>query len=371
MNSGQDRRLARSRARLAIIALVAVAMVVGVSAGACGDDDTSSAAPTTSATVAGTTTAASTTSPTTAPSATTVAAASPTAAATTGKETKEVLTIGGVKREATIYVPAKLSAAKAPAIVYLTSPGFATVPLRERYGVHLDAEADKVGFVAVWPEGSPAPPAQGQTAPCCYWNGGSIDFGSGPPPDDIAFFKALLDLLVAKYPVDNDRISFLGTAASSGAMGYRVACEMADRISAFADVSSGHRDNTSCATARPVSMLLMHGTANPNALYGGGINPNTGKVVPAVTELIDYWRKLNECTGDAATTMLTTVTEQRRYGPCKGGTEVVLVTVKDGGATGGWWGSDFPGVPAASGDPNLKSTPVVAQFLIKQTRAGR
>jgi polyhydroxybutyrate depolymerase len=282
-----------------------------------------------------------------------------------GKETKETLTVGGVQREAVVYVPAKLSAAKAPGIVFLTPPGFPAVGLRARYGIGLDAEADRLGFVAVWPEGSPAAGQPGG-ALCCFWNHGKIDWGTQQPPDDIAFFKALLDVMTAKYPVDADRISFIGYAASSGAMSYRVACELGDRIAAFADVSSGHRDNTDCATARPVSMLLMHGTETPNAPYGGGISASSGLPVPAVTDIIDYWRKLDGCAADAAVTMLTQVTEQKRYGPCKGNTEVALITVK--GGTGGWWASV---TAPATGDPNLKTTPIVAEFLIKQTKTGR
>jgi len=255
---------------------------------------------------------------------------------------------------------------RAPVIVFLTSPGFPIVAPRERYGIKLDAEADRLGFIAVWPAGSPA---SGQGAAlCCYWNHGAIDFGTQPAPDDIAFFKALLDVMTTKYPGDADRISFVGYALSSGAMSYRVACELGDRISAFADVSSGHRDNTACASARPVSMMLVIGTAAAPG-YAGGTSANTGQLVPAAADVIDYWRKLDGCTGEAAVTMLTAATEQKKYGPCKGGTEVVLVSVKDGG--NGWWGAEPVGQPATTGDSALKLTPIVAEFLIKQTRAGR
>jgi len=117
-------------------------------------------------------------------------------------------------------------------------------------------------------------------------------------------------------------------------------------------------------------MLMMIGTAAIG--YAGGISPTTGLLVPAATDVIDYWRKLDGCTGEAVVTMLTAATEQKRYGPCKGNTEVVLVTVKDGG--NGWWGAGSDAAAAATvaaADPALKVTPIVAAFLIKQTRAGR
>jgi polyhydroxybutyrate depolymerase len=285
-------------------------------------------------------------------------------------ETKETLNVGEVQRQAVVYIPAKLAAARVPAIIYLTATGMDRRPLRLRYGIGFDIEADRLGFVAVWAEGSVAA-AQGviNTAngvTCCYWDNGSTTWDNQRVPDDIAFFKALLDLLVAKYPVDPDRISFAG-AAGGAVMTYRLACELSDRIAAFADVSSSHRDNTGCPTARPVSMMLVLGTANAGVPVGGGASPNraTGPPIPAVNDVIEYWRRLDGCIGDPAVTMITAKAEQRRYATCKA-SEVVLITVTDG--ENGWWGASYFG---AIGDPALKATPIVAEFLIKQSRAGR
>ena len=302
------------------------------------------------------------------PAATALVTAAP-APVVTGEST-EILSVGGSRREAVVYVPARLSAAKAPAIIYLTATGMERQPVQKRFGVGFDAEADRLGFVAVWAEGSPALP-QGDVniannVSCCYWDNGTTTWDTGRAPDDIAFFQALLDLLVKKYPVDPNRISFAG-AAGGAAMTYRLACELGDRIAAIADVSSTHRDNSECPNPRPVSLILMLGTANPLVPFGGGVSPNraTGPPVPPVNDVIDYWRRVDGCTGAPAVTMLTAQAEQRRYSACKA-SEVVLITVKDG--DNAWWGAPFFG-PA--GDPDLHATPIVAEFLTSQSRTGR
>lgn len=350
------RRLAAAFA--AIIAIGAV-----LAAAACGGDDApSKAQPTANPPTSAATAAVAATSTTAAP----VVAA---------KETKEKLTVGGVEREAVIYVPAKLSAAKAPAVVMLHSPGTTSgpngganaTPARARFGILLGDEADRLGFVAVFPTGTQQPGVGDAGAiSCCSFNDGRPLWGTQSPPDDIAFFKALLDLLVAKYPVDADRISFTGFGPG-GVMTYRVACEMADRIAAFAEVSGGHRDNTACTGAQPLPMLLMHGTANPNAPYAGGVQPANGLTIQAVPDVIEFWRKFDGCTGEPAVTALTPKTEQRRYSPCKAGSEVVLVSVQGGGFC--WWGALCGAGDLA--DPAINTTSVVLQFLLKQTRAGR
>lgn len=300
------------------------------------------------------------------------ASVSPSAAAqpATAKETKETLTVGEVPRQAVVYVPAKLSAPKVPAIIYLTATGMGPQPLRQRYGIGFDVEADRLGFVAVWAEGSPAP-AQGainisNNVTCCYWDNGSTTWDPLPAPNDIAFFNSLFDLIIAKYPVDPDRISFAGNAGG-GVMTYRLACELGDRVAGFADVSSSHRDNASCPNARPVSMMLILGTANPVVSFAGGVNSNRpeGPPIPAVTDVVDYWRRIDACIGDPVVSMLTARSEQRRYSTCRA-SEVALITVAEGG--NGWWGAPFFG---PLGDPDLKATPIVAEFLIKQSRAGR
>ena len=353
--SGRGARRLPRRLATALAAIVAIG--AALAAAACGGDDAPSKAQPTANQPTSVATTAVAASPTTAPAA-------------VAKETAEKLTVGGVEREAVVYVPAKLSAAKAPVVVMLVSPGDPITPVRSRYGILIGDEADRLGFIAVFPTGTPSGTAQGAGGPTTLtWNNGNVQWGAQQPPDDIAFFKALLDVLVARYPVDADRISFTGHNAGT-VMSYRVACELSDRIAAFAAVGVV-RDNTTCQSARAMSMLHMHGTAAA-ALYGGGVL-GSGVVAPPVTDVIEYWRKLDGCTGEAAVTMLTAVTEQRRYGPCKGGTEVVLITVKDG--AGGWWGNSGPaaqpGSGAGTGDPALKATPIVVEFLIKQTKAGR
>jgi polyhydroxybutyrate depolymerase len=264
-----------------------------------------------------------------------------------------VLTVGASQREAIVYVPARLPAAKVPAILMLHGNGGTATGVRS---VGFREEADRLGFVAVFPDGTKRPNEQ-----CCSWNDGRPLWGTQEPPDDVQFFSGLLDLLLAKYPVDPNRVYLTGW--SNGAfMSYRLVCELSERIAAIAAVG-GTRDNSACAIPRPVPVLHMHGAADPTEPYQGGKDAR-GLEVPAVSEVISFWKTHNGCQGEAAVSMLTPKVEQRRYASCQSESAVVQITVQGGGHC--WWGAGCgAGMP---GDPEFKATPPIVQFLLAHSR---
>jgi polyhydroxybutyrate depolymerase len=293
--------------------------------------------------------------------ATAASGASPTASTPPpGTETREVLTVAGVQREAIVYVPARLPAGPAPVIFVLHGNLGTADVVSELYGFR--QEADRLGFVAVFPNGT----RRLASASCCSWNSG-IPWSGQEPPDDVGFIRQLLDVLANKYPVDTRRVLLAGF--SNGAlMSARLACEMPERIAAFAAMS-GQQDDSACQISGPIPVLQVHGTTDPVVPYRGGVAVGSGVTlaVPAVQDVVDFWRKHDACPPESAVTMLTPTVEQRHYGPCQGGSEVVLVTVQGGGHC--WFG-----VPCTYGpqpDQGFKLTPLVVQFLLKQTRAGR
>ncbi len=217
----------------------------------------------------------------------------------------------------------------------------------------LREEADRLGFVVVFPNGT----FRKLDNNCCGWNDGRALWGDQTPPDDIAFFTALFDFLPTKYPVDAKRV-YLAGWSNGGFMSFRIACELSDRIAGVAS-GSGPRDDTACQIARPLPIMVIHGTADPLEPYAGG-RDFRGLTVPAVTEVADFWRKHDGCPTDGTVTMLTQTVEQRSYGGCQAGSEVVLITVTGGGHC--WFGAQCGA--GSPGDPNFKATPAVVQFLL-------
>jgi polyhydroxybutyrate depolymerase len=280
-----------------------------------------------------------------------------------GQTVLESIDVDGVMRDALVYVPTRaMGTGQLPAMLILHGRGVDMLFTAHALGFR--EEAERVGFIAVIPNGRPAPAPAGGTV-CCGWNDGRPTWGDQQPADDVAFIARLLDLLIEKYPVDQHRISAAGI--SNGAfMSHRLACEMSDRIVAIAAVA-GTRNNAECASMRRVSVLSMHGTADPLAPFEGG--PDSRNIVePTVAETTQFWRTHNGCAGRAATRTLNPVVEVQAYNQCADGTAVHQYIVVGGMHC--WPGVEFNAPYCLTGGPHMAfaATPVVVDFLVSHAR---
>lgn len=133
-----------------------------------------------------------------------------------------------------------------------------------------------------------------------FWNADPVccDF-DGTGVDDVGYLSKLLDDVIAAWPVDPAQVYVTGH--SNGAfMGYRMACERADIISATAILAGNTSQPTSgCTPSEPTSMLVMHGTADETVPYdgaGGGIQVSAGAV-----ESRARWSQYDGCSGSEIT----------------------------------------------------------------------
>ena len=104
------------------------------------------------------------------------------------------------------------------------------------------------------------------------WNAaGTSEFLS-----DVSFIENAIDYMVANYSfIDSDRIYAAGMS-NGGFMAYRLACDSADKIAAFASVT-GHMwlidDETDCIDQnRKVPIMQIHGTLDEVVPYYEGGN---------------------------------------------------------------------------------------------------
>lgn len=123
-----------------------------------------------------------------------------------------------------------------------------------------------------------------------YWNaieGACCDFyHSGV--DDVAYLSAVIEAVKQSYAVD--RVFLVGH--SNGAhLSHRMACERAGQITAIAALAGVlPPDVTSCRPTRPVSVLQIHGTADPDVIYEGE------RYGAGAERTVARWRELNGCT---------------------------------------------------------------------------
>ena len=168
------------------------------------------------------------------------------------------------------------------------------------------------------------------------WSGGECcGYAVNNGIDDVGFISSLIDEIKGKFNIDQKRVYATGIS-NGGMMSYRLACELSNRIAAVAPVASPAIPGD-CAPGRPVSILHIHGTADPCAPYyggpGGGCLLNTGSTFTAMSarDMVDFWLKQ-----DAIAT-LPTIIYQHGTATCtsytKGDIEVEFCSIEGGGHT--------------------------------------
>lgn len=132
----------------------------------------------------------------------------------------------------------------------------------------LSEEADKEGFIVVYPDGMLS---QGALS-IRTWNAGRCcnpKASLGRQADDVGFVSALIDDLAKTYRIDTKRV--YATGHSNGAMFcYRLACELAGKIAAIAPNAGTIQLQQPCQPARPVPVLHFHSKLDKNVPYQGG-----------------------------------------------------------------------------------------------------
>ena len=240
---------------------------------------------------------------------------------------------GGLTRTYLLHLPETALAKREVPVVLAYHGGATNMRLMERY-VDLDRVADREGFAVVYPNGT------GRLRRILAWNaGGCCGYAQSKRVDDVGMTAALLDDLAKVVRIDPRRI--YATGISNGAMmAYRLACELSGRIAAIAPVA-GTMMADECKPARPVPVLEFHGTADRHVPLQGGKGALSIAGVPfvPVQETIDFWRKVDRCPEAATTGEVEdragdgTSATRKTWSPCKGGSEVGLVVIRNGGHT--------------------------------------
>ena len=245
-------------------------------------------------------------------------------------------------RRYTVHVPPGYDGKKPlPVVVMLHGGGGMSKGAAEETG--WDVKADKENFLAVFPNAlarDPEKPGSFARNPQ-LWNGGSDRFYPGQKaPDDVAFLNTLLDELCAKFSVDARRI-FVTGFSNGASMTFRFGAAEAKRIAAIAP-AAGACWLEPLKVERPVAMCYLTGRADPLNLLDGGIpkmafgastREMRAKPKPPVRDSILKWAKAIGCPAVAAKTNETNGVRIETFGPGRGDSEIVFVTVADQGHT--------------------------------------
>lgn len=221
--------------------------------------------------------------------------------------------------------------------------------------------ADKANFIVVYPNGTGRLEDKLLT-----WNSGNCcGYALDNKVDDVGFISALIDKMLTTYPIDPKRVHATGIS-NGGMMSYRLACELSDKIAAIAPVSGAQ--NVDYKSARPVSVIAFHGTADQHVLYEGGV-PRTQldthpRVDQSVAFAMSFWMQRDGC----ASTLLH---DERNniihdtYTNCENSTAVELYTIKGGGHAWPGGKSYFLGDTPTQ---EISATNLILEFFAKHSK---
>jgi polyhydroxybutyrate depolymerase len=279
---------------------------------------------------------------------------------------------GGLTRTYRLYLPPApvKSGRSLPLVIALHGGGGNAGKMLKLTQGGFNTLADKEGFLVVYPNGVEN-----------HWNDGRENAryrALREKIDDVGFISALIDRLAKDRNIDQQRVYVAGI--SNGAMmAQRLACERAGKIAAIAAVAGNLPDDRAPqgSPARPLSVLMISGTADPMMPWDGGevrfFLLKLGRVL-SVAQTVKFWVTRNRCSPIPVITRLPhrnprDATRVRRevYGDGDLGTEVVLYAIEGGGHT---WPGGRLNVPESFTGPtsqDLNACEVIWSFFTRHS----
>lgn len=264
----------------------------------------------------------------------------------------------GFRRSYLEFVPdAAAPATGRPVVLVLHGGGGTARQIARETGAGFHAFAEATGAVIVYPD------AVGR-----MW-----DFGEGPVSvalsprrDDLGYFRAVIDRVLAEHRGDGARIFATGISRG-GQASYFLACRLPGRIRAIAPVAMPLPDflEDDCRAAPGVAIAVLNGTADPIVPYVGGpitVRRRERGEVLSTDATLALFRTLNGCQGAAAAERTGQVVRREWKGCLR---PTVLYRIEGGGHT---WPSGSQYLPQRLVGPvnrDIDGAAVIAAFFAR------
>lgn len=197
------------------------------------------------------------------------------------------ISCNGISRNYAVYIPNKLRTTKCLFYFHGGGQGSYDGALKQ---TKLGALAENKGILLVLLQGnSPLNIPNGRT-----WNGGNCcGYAVQNKIDDVAFAKAVVDLIKTEYNITK----FFACGISNGAiLTHRIAKET-DVFTAVGFISGGLGfDPKIYSLGKPIPIFGCHGSDDRHYLYNGGAGPDSETKVNfySIPETINYWKRNNK-----------------------------------------------------------------------------
>lgn len=226
----------------------------------------------------------------------------------------------GLKRTFRVHLPPSYEATRANPLVLVLHGGIGTGRYIQKQS-RMDLVANRNGFIAVYPDGLHR-----------TWNAGTCcEEAMRSNIDDVKFVDDLLTALQARLAVDARRV--YATGFSNGAMlAHRLACELPKRFAAIAPVS-GVIMVPECPSPNGVSVMVIHGTADPRSPWAGGLadkDPTKG-TRDSIPTTMDRLQRRYGCVGEPRVSFQRGAVTCTNRPQCREDVEVKLCRIEGGG----------------------------------------
>lgn len=234
----------------------------------------------------------------------------------------------GIERTYKVYAPPNYNKDILTSLIINLHGGYGSAEAAEKM-TGMNQTADKQGFIVVYPNAVRGSYDEKSKMYYQHWNAGPrADSSKSPDVDDVGFISKMIDKLKEDFNIDSSRI--YATGMSNGAtMVYRLACQLSDKIAAFAPVAGNQLDIT-CNPERAVPIMHFHGLADNFATFDGKVLEDQRKPIP---ELILEWAERNGCSQAPVMSYPVQGVACKTYGACSEDTEIVLCTIEEAGHT--------------------------------------
>jgi polyhydroxybutyrate depolymerase len=239
----------------------------------------------------------------------------------------------GHPRTFLVHVPTSVARQKPTALVFVLHGGGGDGEKIAKL-TGFDDEADRQGFIAVFPDGLYK-----------QWNDGRSPGTTRAHEeniDDVGFISAIVDTLRRVYAIDPRRIFATGIS-NGGIFSHYLAARRSDLFAAIAPVAGGIAVpfDTAFHPTHAVSVLIIQGTEDPLIPYeGGGISGGRRGSVISTDAAVHRWISTDGCEGNPIVRKLPDndpedgcMVEESQWDSCSNGTSAVLLRIEGGGHT--------------------------------------
>lgn len=225
---------------------------------------------------------------------------------------------------------------------------------------HMNDYADSLGFAVVYPNGTGV-----LRYAFLHWNAATCcSYGVHHAVDDVRFADTLVAALVRTLPIDSTRVYAAGFSAG-GMLALRLACESARTFNAVVDVA-GVMPDTTCAPARPVSVMFFQGRRDNSLRSEFRTLLRRGR--PFATSLeaaMRFWARRDGCSR-LTTHEATAAYELDRAASCPAPLEVWLYTIA--GHPHAWPGGERQWFFQPAAAQSVNASPLILKFFRGRNR---